>query len=529
MHEIHEELKKGGSVPDEGDLAVAFKKSLKRQKQNPTTSSSKKRGQNALRHFAKYELHEDGLLYRKYYDTGRQEDVTRLRVPSGGTSAFWYNGRRYRLSLRRRLLLLTHDSCMGGGHPSIRETWMKIKEQGWWPTLYEDCVRWANGCAVCKLAKPQRVLGTDARMELHDRPFRILMVDGVGPISPPSPEGYTFLLHAEDPFSRFCWVRPAKANDGETVAKFLVEEVVLDVCGFPTILRTDRGTEYTATVVKEICDYFKVRQVFGSSYHPQSQGYIEARHKVINQVLRSYVEKYPHSWAKWARVAQWCMRATPRADRAGRSPYEIVTGLRPQGPIARLLERQKEVKLTIAGYVGALHEALRSVHGQIREGLSIEYERKVREREKEGVKSLRIQVGDTFFLRRGEGQRRKEEENTSFRLLPKAATTLYEVRRLKELTETGAVRTVSLCKHDDEAKVMTHSSVHVDRLIPYDIQALEAPVDREDVKIELVRRQSTRAARITHQNSLGSVKIQYDDDGTVENVRLEDEEYRFLE
>ena len=145
------------------------------------------------------------------------------------------------------------------------------------------------------------------------------------------------------------------------------------------------------------------------------------------------------------------------------------------------------------------------------------------------MKSLRIQVGDTFFLRRGEGQRRKEEENTSFRLLPRAATTLYEVKRLKELTETGAVRTVSLCKHDDEAKVMVYPSVHVDRLIPYDIQALEAPVDREDVKIELVRRQSTRAARITHQNSLGSVKIQYDDDGTVENVRMEDEEYRFLE
>ena len=103
------------------------------------------------------------------------------------------------------------------------------------------------------------------------------------------------------------------------------------------------------------------------------------------------------------------------------------------------------------------------------------------------------------------------------------------MKRLKEFTETGAVRTVSLCKHDDEAKVMVYPSVHVDRLIPYDIQALEAPVDREDVKIELVRRHSTRAAGITHQNLLGSVKIQYDDDGTVENVRLEDEEYRLLE
>ncbi len=168
------------------------------------------------------------------------------------------------------------------------------------------------------------------------------------------------------------------------------------------------------------------------------------------------------------------VHARDAASRSGgRSPYEIVTGLRPQGPIARLLERQRGVKLTVAGYVGALHEALGSVNKQIQDGLTIEYDRKVREREKEGVRSLRIQVGDTFFLLRGEGQRRKEEENTSFRLLPRGATTLYEVRRLKELTETGAVRTVSLCRHDDEAKVMTHPSIRVDRLIPYDIQALE--------------------------------------------------------
>ncbi len=78
----------------------------------------------------------------------------------------------------------------------------------------------------------------------------------------------------------------------------------------------------------------------------------------------------------------------PRADPAGRSPYEIVTGLRPQGPIARLFEQQRGVKLTVAGYVGALHEALESVHKQIRDGLTIEYDQKVREREIERERGL---------------------------------------------------------------------------------------------------------------------------------------------
>ena len=67
---------------------------------------------------------------------------------------------------------------------------------------------------------------------------------------------------------------------------------------------------------------------------------------------------------------------------------------------------------------------------------------------------------DTFFLRRGEGQRSKKEEDTSFRLLPRGSTTLHDVKRLKELTEAGAARTVSLCRHDDAAKIVVHPSVH---------------------------------------------------------------------
>ena len=123
---------------------------------------------------------------------------------------------------------------------------------------------------------------------------------------------------------------------------------------------------------------------------------------------------------------------------------------------------------------------------------------------------------DTFFLRRGEGQRSKKEEDTSFRLLPRGSTTLHDVKRLKELTEAGAARTVSLCRHDDAAKIVVYPSVHVDRLIPHDIQALEAPLDQGEVRIELVRRQQARTAKISHQNSSGSVRIRYEDDGSIE-------------
>ena len=54
--------------------------------------------------------------------------------------------------------------------------------------------------------------------------------------------------------------------------------VYFDLCGFSTVLRSDRITELTGSVVKAINTMLGVEHAFGSSYHPESHGHIEARH-----------------------------------------------------------------------------------------------------------------------------------------------------------------------------------------------------------------------------------------------------------
>ena len=97
-------------------------------------------------------------------------------------------------------------------------------------------------------------------------------------------------------------------NDADTWAKFLVEEVFLDVCGFPAVLRSDRGTEFTNEIIAAVNKNLHVKHVFGAAFHPQSQGYIEGRHKPINSVLRAYCGKNKYHWATFAKLAQWAER-----------------------------------------------------------------------------------------------------------------------------------------------------------------------------------------------------------------------------
>ena len=90
-------------------------------------------------------------------------------------------------------------------------------------------------CSVCRLLKPTPALSIDSRMELCDRPFRIRIIDLVGPIRPPDGE-YSYIAHAECPFSRFCWLEPMKEDSEEEWAKFVVEHIFFDLAGVNALL-----------------------------------------------------------------------------------------------------------------------------------------------------------------------------------------------------------------------------------------------------------------------------------------------------
>ena len=101
------------------------------------------------------------------------------------------------------------------------------------------------------------------------------MIDAVGEIRPSS-QGMSFIYHASCPFSHWTWISAQKKNDAETWARWLVEEVYFDLAGFSMVLRSGQGVEFVAEIVHSINEMLGVEQAFGATYHPQSQGHVEA-------------------------------------------------------------------------------------------------------------------------------------------------------------------------------------------------------------------------------------------------------------
>ena len=126
------------------------------------------------------------------------------------------------------------------------------------------------------------------------------------------------------------------------------------------MLCSDRGSSFIRGVVRSVNEYLGVAQAFGNSCHPESQGYLEARHKPANNVFAAYCRQYPGQWLRWLKLAQLAaMKRTPRADRCGKSPCEIVAGLTPpRGPSTSCLPSTNTLSADPNSYVAMLHTSL---------------------------------------------------------------------------------------------------------------------------------------------------------------------------
>ena len=260
--------------------------------------------------------------------------------------------------------------------------------------------------------------------------------------------------------------------------------------------------------------------------YPQSQGYIEGRHQSINRVLLAFAAKYPDTWSRYVKLAQWSLRATPRADRGGHSPYELVTGLVPQGPLNELFRKIGGAKVqNPSDYVADLQRHLKGVYDCVSVQLSSDLEVRKHKGEREAESDCQLKAGDHVFLRRPPAAVRAQIGTpglVSDRLVPKAAVRIYEVVRMT------SPQTCLLCDPDARSQDLGFAQpVHISRLIPYTLCALEAPVHADKrLWLEMRIQDEWHRGEIVAQQAAGLVRIKFADGEVLKDLSLE--EHRWI-
>jgi hypothetical protein len=98
---------------------------------------------------------------------------------------------------------------------------------------------------------------------------------------------YSYIMVIIDIFSKFVYLFPLKKKSAVPTAVLLNK---LFLTGdIPMILHSDQGPEFINSDVRKVCETFHVKQIWGESYTPQTQGFVECKNKYIKRLMHFFL------------------------------------------------------------------------------------------------------------------------------------------------------------------------------------------------------------------------------------------------
>lgn len=185
-------------------------------------------------------------------------------------------------TLRTAALHAYHDNLAGGCHFGITRTHRALQQKYFWHGMYQDFLSFNK-----------------------------------------TTEGYQHVLVVTDSLSKWIEAFPTKTQEASEVAWILYAEIFAR-CGAPVTLVSDRGKNFMSKLVSALCEFFKIKKIATSPYHPQSNSPVERYNSVISQCLRAYIDKEQNNWPKLLPSVLMSLRRSPCTESTQYSPYKML-------------------------------------------------------------------------------------------------------------------------------------------------------------------------------------------------------------
>ncbi|KAG2900390.1 hypothetical protein PC117_g21987 [Phytophthora cactorum] len=218
-------------------------------------------------------------------------------------------------------------------HLGKTKTAHKVRRHAYWHGWKKDLVDYVRECSICSGGKGRRpwTAGLMQRMPVQDLsgPFSLLVADAIG-LLVVTPRGNMYILVFVDYFTR--WVEAFAVASLDTISFMdAVIEGVICRHGVPERL-SDRGSNFKSNLARSLYETLGIKKLFGSAYHPQTQGLVERFNGALMGMLRMYVSETQTDWDVYlprVQFAYW----TAYHEGLGDTPFFSLYGRDPVLPI----------------------------------------------------------------------------------------------------------------------------------------------------------------------------------------------------
>ncbi|CAF1544076.1 unnamed protein product [Rotaria sordida] len=141
--------------------------------------------------------------------------------------------------------------------------------------------------------------------------------------------GFKWIFHAKDHFSKYSWLYPLVTKEAINVAETL--KSIFYQFGPPRILQSDNGREFVAKVILALTKLWPGLLIInGRPRHPQSQGLVERGNAVVQQLLGKWLdENVTTDWPSGLGPVMYAINISV-ARTINQTPFEVVFEQQPR-------------------------------------------------------------------------------------------------------------------------------------------------------------------------------------------------------
>ena len=298
-----------------------------------------------------------------------------------------------------------------------------IKRKYYWPTLKKDIDDFVKKCPECQRNKHSRHIKLPMEPTTTDRePMSSIEMDLVGPL-PTDNRDNKYILSIHCKFSRYIVAAPLPDKKAETVAKTFVDRFIL-VYGVPRIILTDRGKEFTASLMSELCELLGVAKMQSTAFHHQTLGLTEISHKHLGAFLRIVTNNGLKDWSDW--ISSWAFAYNTNVNVDTKySPYELVFGRECRLPSSI----EEEITNTTSNdnyesFINKLRNKLEVTYKDVESRLDIV--RKTRkEKYDRTIRDIEFKIGDWVLVKKEVGNKLDKLFDGPFRVTNRNGSNLF--------------------------------------------------------------------------------------------------------
>ena len=245
--------------------------------------------------------------------------------------------------LRASLMHEYHNTPFSG-HQGYHRTAKLLEKDYWWPTLRSDVLSHVKTCGTCQRNKgaTKRPFGEAQPLPVPDHQWKDISMDFITHL-PPTRSGYTSIMVVVDRLTKMVHFLPTFDSVSAEDVAALFRDRVFCLHGMPQSIVSDRDVKFTSAFWQELHRLLDVKLNLSTAYHPQTDGQTERMNRVLEDMLRHFVNRHHDDWDQFLATAEFAINNAENSS-VQNTPFMLNYGRHPLVP-ANMQEHLRDAKL----------------------------------------------------------------------------------------------------------------------------------------------------------------------------------------